>query len=92
MSYFTDEQAREIWKARWRGETVQSLVGKYGENQFRLYEVWEEKKNEGTRLIAYEEFKRENPEIAALTNPIAHIPRRKVISFPKDNGQLGLFA
>ena len=79
MSYFTDEQAKEIWKAKWRGETVQSLIQKHGENPFRFYEVWSEEKNQGTRIIAFEEFKRDNPQIALRTVPAVHVQKRKVI-------------
>ncbi|THF50347.1 hypothetical protein [Allorhizobium terrae] len=92
MSYFTDKVAIEIWKARWYGIPVQDLVAKYRENPFRFYEVWEEKKNVGTRLEAYEQLKRENPLLAANTNPVCHVPKRKVIHRRTfEGGQIEMF-
>ena len=79
MAYFSDTQAKEIWKAKWRRETVQSLVARYGENTLRFYEVWEEKRNAGTRLEAFEEFKFESPTLAGAIDPSPHKPTRKVV-------------
>ncbi|SDP36771.1 hypothetical protein SAMN05428967_1790 [Phyllobacterium sp. YR620] len=95
MSYFTDKQAKDIWKARWRGESVQSLIGRYGQNTFRFYEVWMETRNVGSRLDAYEEFKVEAPHLAVDIDPQPHTPRRRVVQKRDMNdnhetpGQLG---
>lgn len=92
MSYFSDAQAVEIWKARWCGATIQSLLKRYGENPFRIYEVLMEERNIGTRLVAYEELKIENPALAARTTPTPHIQRRMVVPKPiTGSGQLTLF-
>lgn len=96
MAYFTDAQAKDIWKSKWRSETVQSLIARYRENTLRFYEVWQEKKNIGTRLEAFEEFKIENPRMAATTDPSPHVPTRRVVmrlAANSDNpvGQMELF-
>jgi len=80
MSYFSDDQAVDIWKAKWLGETVQSLVGRYKENPFRFYEVWEEERNPGARERAWSEFQTEHPAVAATTVPEPHVPKRKVVT------------
>jgi hypothetical protein len=80
MSYFSDAQAKEIWKAKWKGETVQSSIARFGENTFRFYEVWSEEKNSGTRLEAFNELKLENPILASRTNPAPHVARRRVVA------------
>ena len=82
MSYFTDEQAIEIWKAKWRNEGVQSLVLRYKQSPFRFYEVWTEQKNYGMRLVAFAQFMEEDPELARQTDPSPHMPKRKVIFTP----------
>ena len=92
MSYFTDEEAVEIWKAKWRKEGVQSLVVRYKKSPFRFYEIWTEQKNAGTRLVAFEQFKREEPALALHTDPSPHIPRRQVvIRSPDCSRQLDMF-
>lgn len=88
MAYFSDDQAIEIWKAKWRGETIQSLIKRYGENPFRFYEIWKEDRNKGTRLIAFEQFKAEDPKLAARTKPEPHKEKRRVV--PKPPNQPGL--
>ncbi len=80
MAFFSDSQAIDIWKAKWRGDSVQSLISTYGENPFRFYEVWMELRNVGTRLLAFEELKVENPQLAAKTNPEPHLPKRRVVT------------
>ncbi len=94
MTYFTNDEAVAIWKAKWMGEGVQALVLRYERSPFRFYEVWTEQKNNGTRLIAYEEFKKEHPHLALQTNPMPHTPRRQVISRPPPSspGQLDMFS
>ncbi|MCO6386889.1 hypothetical protein [Aliihoeflea sp. 40Bstr573] len=93
MTYFSDKQAKDIWKARWRGEAVQSLVARYGENPFRFYEVWSEERNEGSRKAAYQELMTEDPSLAKRTNPTPHTPTRRVTQrpLPKPDGQASLF-
>jgi hypothetical protein len=92
VSYFTDDQAIEIWKARWCGTTIQALIRKYGENPFRIYEVLSEERNGGTRLVAFEQLKIENPIVAARTDPKPHVQKRMVVPLPiTDTDQLHLF-
>ncbi|GMB83348.1 hypothetical protein NN6n1_41310 [Shinella zoogloeoides] len=78
MAYFSDPQAKDIWKARWLGEGVQALVERYRQSPFRFYEVWTEERNQGTRLKALEEFKREHPDKAGNIDPSPHKPKRRV--------------
>ncbi len=91
MAYFTDRQAKDIWKARWRGVKVQTLIKEYGENTYRFYEVWKEEKNMGTRLAAYEELKLEDPKLAASINPLPHKQTSQVIDVPH-SAQLDMFS
>jgi hypothetical protein len=94
MAYFSDEDAIEIWKAKWRGEGVQTLVERYKRSPFRFYEVWTEAKNAGTRLIAIEQFKHESPQLALRVDTSPHTPRRKVIvaASVSTSSQLEMFA
>ncbi|GLR50700.1 hypothetical protein GCM10007923_19080 [Shinella yambaruensis] len=78
MAYFSDPQAKDIWKARWLGEGVQALVERYRQSPFRFYEVWTEERNQGTRLKAFDEFKREHPDKAAIVDASPHKPKRRV--------------
>lgn len=93
MTYFSDEDAIEIWKAKWRGEGVQSLVERYRRSPFRFYEIWTETKNPGTRLIAIEQLKHEAPHLASHVDTSPHIPKRKVIVSPStpSSSQLEMF-
>lgn len=47
MSHFTNDEAKEIWKSRWRGVPIKKLVAIYGADPRRFYEVWREEENEG---------------------------------------------
>ncbi|MBW6424587.1 hypothetical protein KX729_24350 [Rhizobium sp. XQZ8] len=93
MAYSSDEEAIEIWKAKWRGEGVQSLVLRYKKSPFRFYEIWTEAKNPGTRLIAFEQFKHEAPHLALHVDTSPHTPKRKVIVPPPGDSspQLDMF-
>ncbi len=90
MAYCTDEEAVEIWKERWRGDFVHVIATKRGLNMFRVYEVFEEKMNVGSRLKAIEEFSSENPELAASTDFSPHKAKRRVVRLP-DNDQMDMF-
>lgn len=92
MNYFTNEQAKEIWKAKWLGVGPQKLVEKYKKSPFRFYEVWGEEKNVGTREEALSEFTHEHPELVATTDFSPHQRRRQVVQLPpKQDGQLDFF-
>lgn len=92
MQYFTDEQAVEIWMAKWLGVGVQALVERYKRSPFRFYEVWKEEKNVGSRLVALERFAREFPERADAVDTSSHVPKRKVVPLQVDSyGQMSLF-
>jgi hypothetical protein len=92
MSYLSDDQAIEIWKAKWSGTTVQTLTQRYRANPFRIYEVLTEQRNSGTRIAAFEQLKVENPLLAARVDPSPHIQRRMVVPRPTTNpDQLNLF-
>ncbi|MGV0878205.1 hypothetical protein V6767_13780 [Martelella sp. FLE1502] len=93
MDYFTNDVAKEIWKARWIGIGVQKLVEQHKKSPFRFYEVWSEEKNSGSREEAKTEFVRERPDLAASTDFSPHRRRRKVVPLPPkpDLGQMDLF-
>ena len=92
MQYFTDEQAVDIWIAKWLGTGVQALVERYKRSPFRFYEVWTEEKNTGSRLLALERLERDYPERVCLVDTSAHVPKRKVIPRQTDNSrQMSLF-
>ena len=92
MNFFSDAQAIEIWKSRWLGSGVQSLVEKYKKSPFRFYEVWTEEKNIGTRTTAWEQFQAEFPEKAKYVDPAPHVAKRKVIPIRRSSdGQTDLF-
>ena len=92
MQYFNDEQAIEVWIAKWLGTGVQALVERYKRSPFRFYEVWTEEKNIGSRLAALRQFAREHPELLEITDTSPHVQKRKVIPRQIDNsGQMSLF-
>lgn len=92
MNFFSDTQAIEIWKSRWLGFGVQSLVEQYKKSPFRFYEVWSEEKNVGTRAVAWEQFKSEFPEQAKHVDPTPHVAKRKVIPLLRNpDGQIDMF-
>lgn len=83
-AYFSDEQATEIWKAKWAGVPIQTLTQKYRANPFRIYEVLSEQRNAGTRISAFEQLKRENPTLASRIDTSPHVPKRMVVARPPD--------
>lgn len=92
MDYFTNREAIDIWKAKWLGVGPQKLVETYKKSPFRIYEVWSEDKNIGSREEAKSEFIHEHPELIEVTDFSPHKKRRKVVHLPtKDKGQLDLF-
>jgi len=93
MSYFSDDQAVDIWISKWLGEKKQALIAKYGENNFRFYEVWTEERNFGTRLKAWALFQQRYPDLVASVDPSPHVPTRRVVSaqLSVDGDQLSLF-
>jgi hypothetical protein len=91
---FTDVEAKEIWKARWLGEKLRSLVTRFDRDPRRFYELWQEKRNKGSRLEAFKEFQMEYPELALSVDPSPHTPERKVvrkIGKPIAEQQMALF-
>jgi len=91
-AYLSDEQAIQIWKEKWASVPIQTLTQKYRVNPFRIYEVFTEQRNPGTRIKAFEQFKKENPSLATRIDPSPHTPKRMVVPRPlSDPNQISLF-
>lgn len=93
MSHFTDDQAIEIWIAKWTGVPVQKLIQKFdGCNNWRFYEVFQEDTNVGSRKKAESIFFERYPDMIGKVNTSPHIPKRRMVPISqKDTSQGELF-
>lgn len=94
MAHFTEDQAIEIWIAKWLGVPVQKLIQKYdGCNNWRFYEVFQEDQNAGSRQKAERIFFEMYPDKIGKVDTTAHVPKRKMVPIrKKDVAQGDLFA
>lgn len=82
-----EADAVEIWIARWLRVPLKVLVGRYGCDSRRLYEIWWGERFPGSRAKAEAEFRGRYPSLADRTSyGYRRIPR----DCPGDN-QLGFF-
>lgn len=68
----TEDDAINIWIARWIKVRPSELVKRYGCDPRRLYEIWEEARFPGTRGKALAEFARRYPGLDARIDPGPH--------------------
>lgn len=87
-SRLTEEDAIEIWIARWLRSRRRDLCERYGCDPRRLYEIWEGLKFPASREKAEAELARRYPTLAGSIDTSRHrrIPRR-----PELADQLSLF-
>lgn len=83
----TEDDAVDIWIARWLRTRPVDLQRRYACDPRRLYEIWEETRFPGSRARALEEFQARFPGLEARFDPGPH--RR--IPFVPHPGQLSLF-
>lgn len=67
-----EDDAINIWMARWLRVRPSELVRRYGCDPRRLYEIWEETHFIGSRGKALELFRRRYPGLAERIDPGAH--------------------
>jgi hypothetical protein len=84
----TEEDAVDIWIARWLRIRRKDLVERYGCDPRRLYEIWEGIRFPGSREKALVRLAEQHPAIAGRIDPGLH--RRIPRSAPLE-GQLELF-
>lgn len=82
-----EEDAVNIWIARWLRIRQKDLVQRYGCDPRRLYEIWESQRFPGARAKALEIFEARYP---ALLDRVDFGPHRR-ISGASHPDQLGLF-
>ena len=68
----TEEDAVNIWIARWLRVRPAELVRRYACDPRRLYEVWEEVRFPGTRSKALDLFRARYPGLQDRIDPGAH--------------------
>jgi hypothetical protein len=83
----TEDDAVAIWIARWLRIRPVDLQRRYACDPRRLYEIWEETRFPGSRVLALEEFRARFPGLEARFDPGPH---RRVPIGPHPN-QLSLF-
>ena len=79
MAILTTEDAVDVWLARWKQETIQSLCSRFQIDPRRAYEIWKEEKFVGSRLLALERLRSEAPSVAARVNTSPHVERFHVV-------------
>ena len=83
----TENDAVDIWIARWLKVRRRDLIQRYGCDPRRLYEIWQEDRFAGSRDKALELFRAKFP---GLTDRIDPGPHRRISKSPHPD-QLGLF-
>lgn len=83
----TEDDAVDIWIARWLRIRPADLRRRYGCDPRRLYEIWEETRFPGSRARALEEFRSRFPGLEGRIDPGPH--RR--IPLAPSSAQLSLF-
>lgn len=83
----TEDDAVDIWIARWLRTRPIDLRRRYACDPRRLYEIWEETRFPGSRARALDEFRARFPGLEARFDPGPH--RR--IPLATDPSQLSLF-
>lgn len=68
----TEDDAVNIWIARWLRVRQKDLVKRYACDPRRLYEVWEESRFPGSRKKALELFRKRYPGLEDRINPVTH--------------------
>ena len=67
-----EEDAVNIWIARWLRVRQKDLVKRHGCDPRRLYEIWEETRFAGSRKKALELFRKRYPGLEERINPVTH--------------------
>jgi hypothetical protein len=83
----TEDDAVDIWIARWLRIRPVDLRRRYGCDPRRLYEIWEEARFPGSRARALDEFRSRFPGLDLRIDPGPH---RRIPMVP-DPAQLCLF-
>ena len=83
----TEDDAVDIWIARWLRVRPKDLVRRYSCDPRRLYEIWEETRFPGSRARALEAFRGRFPGLETRIDPGPH--RRMPMRIHPD--QLTLF-
>lgn len=68
----TEDDAIDIWIARWLRVRQRDLVKRYACDPRRLYEIWEELRFPGSRRKALDLFRRRYPGLEERINPVTH--------------------
>ncbi|MEQ1719317.1 MAG: hypothetical protein ABL907_25570 [Hyphomicrobium sp.] len=68
----TEEDAVNVWIARWLRVRPKELVRRYGCDPRRLYEIWEETHFPGSRAKALDTFRKRYPSLENRIDPGAH--------------------
>jgi hypothetical protein len=83
----TEDDAVDIWIARWLRVRPKDLVRRYQCDPRRLYEIWEETRFPGSRSKALAVLRQRYPYLEARIDPGAH---RRISNAP-DPRQMHLF-
>ena len=87
-SCLREEDAVDIWIARWLRIRRKDLIARYACDPRRLYEIWEEQRFAGSRAKAAELFAERHP---GLIDRIDFGPHRRIPRRPPPELQPGLF-
>lgn len=68
----SEDDAVNIWIARWLRVRQKDLVRRYGCDPRRLYEIWEETRFPGSRSKALALFAKRYPGLQDRINPATH--------------------
>jgi hypothetical protein len=84
----TENDAIDIWIARWLRVTRKEIVNRYGCDPRRIYEIWEGERFPGSRAKALAVFEARFPGLAGQTDVSRH---RRIPSRSTHPDQLSLF-
>lgn len=83
----TEDDAVDIWIARWLKVGPKELTRRYACDPRRLYEIWEGRKFPAAKDLAWKRFEKRFPGLVGRTDFGSH----RTISSKAGPGQLSLF-
>ena len=72
MKVFTENEAIQLWTWKWLGVKKHEIAARVNKNMYRIYEVYKEEENIGSRLKAWALFRKKYPEEASNVDPSPH--------------------
>ena len=75
MNVFSETEAIQLWFWKWLGVKKHEIAARVNKNMFRIYEVYKEEENIGSRLKAWALFQKKFPIESMSVDPSPHKQR-----------------